>query len=292
MSRAEHPVCHHRFFCNCWLYPARGRSQHYGPNRHHESFEDSGGRRVLRERRLSRDELEQKDRLTKELDDILRSNVVNRTGTARIEISFTDRGVVAGKPEDVRTEIIQQVVNGQDTGLQETFVAGRKMQELTLLDGSPHGTERQYWFTSQLALIGSWKEGRQNGNWFAYYVNGKLGHQWQMKDGMAEGRAVSWSPEGQKVADGVFRGGSPYDGTFIGPGGFDRRVLVQTPSQVYMPAGTYKLVSYRRGIKIEEKPLDIPFSKSELDPWEELRASVNAGKTSLPQPPSETNATR
>ncbi len=246
------------------------------------SFEDAEGRRVLPERRLSPDDLRQKDRITKELDDLHRSIIVNRSGTARTETILTIRDPVTGKTQDLRSEIVQQVMNGRNTGLTELIVDGRKLRELSLVDGIPHGPEHQYWFTSRLAVSGSWKEGRKDGEWCAYYVNGKLGSRWHMNDGVAEGLAVAWSPEGEKLADGVYRGGSPYEGTFIdGLDAFERRVLVQAPSGVYMAAGTYKLVSYRRGTKTDEKPLDIPFSKSELDPWEELRAADKARNTSL-----------
>jgi len=267
------------------------------------SFEDNEGKHVLREVRLTQEQLKQGD-YAKDLVDVIK----NRSGTARMESIVTSCNVLTNKehgyrPEIVkheyRSEIVSPIVNGQVNGLQESFAGGRKFRELSFREGVRDGYERQYWLpTSQLSLCGNWKAGKKDGNWAAFYVNEKLGFRWQMKNGVMQGRAIAWSPEGKKVAEGLFRAGKPFEGTFVafngtsfgGPWRFERRVLVPNPSYVSMPAGTYKLITYKRGNKTAERPLEIPFASSELEAWQNFDTEAKANDGILPNKGLEADA--
>ncbi len=102
------------------------------------------------------------------------------------------------------------------SGIWKSWFIGGERLESEYRNGRLNG-KCVYWFASrQKKWEDHWKDGRKQGPSILWWSNGKLRHVIHYREDQADGPERYWSRRGRLVADGVWRDGKEWDGTFLG----------------------------------------------------------------------------
>ncbi len=93
-------------------------------------------------------------------------------------------------------------------GLVEHFwEAGEKKLAIYYKDGVPHGSKKAWYPNGQVYTNGAFVDGREDGVWTTFYLDGRKEAEWGMKLGAWDGPETRWHPNGQKAMHGVWVAG-------------------------------------------------------------------------------------
>ncbi len=84
----------------------------------------------------------------------------------------------------------------------------------------PDGQVREEWSEDS--------SGIKQGTAITYYPNGKKQTEAEFKNGYLQGNFLMWDREGNKIADGIYKKGDPWEGTFVSVTSANRRVTFTT----------------------------------------------------------------
>lgn len=126
-----------------------------------------------------------------------------------------------GPEKGFMRQLSGQFQDGKEVGLWITWgmtnydgIVGRfKISEETFDDGVRNGTNR-WWFQDILVREEIWQHGKPAGIW--RYWNHPSRQLIYERDVKSE-RVKIWNRDGSLVADGVYRGGKPWEGSFLSP---------------------------------------------------------------------------
>ena len=77
----------------------------------------------------------------------------------------------------------------------------------TFKNGKEDGSWTAYYVSGQLLFKGNWKNGKKDGSWFNYYQNGQLDSKGDYKNGKKEGSWIGYFDNGQLHYKGDYKNG-------------------------------------------------------------------------------------